>query len=195
MTRIEQKKERKREAILRAAWEVFLSEGYLGAGMDRIAKKAGVTKQTVYRYFESKEQLFQACLEARREDNGSEFLKELDREDTRLALSRFAAGFLAHHMSEEHLAGIRLLIAEGPEAPELTRAFYAAGPRDTRTRLARFIEERCHAEDTEYAVRMLLDTLLSMRMGVLVGLHAPPSPEEITEHAGRTVRQFMKLCS
>ena len=195
MKKMEQKKEQKRSDILRAALDTFLSEGYVGASMDAIAAKAGVTKQTVYRYFDSKERLFQDALEARRESVRSRYLSELDREDAQEALTGFAIGFLNIHMSEEHLAGIRLLVAEGPSAPEMTRAFYAVGPRQTEIRLRRFLEERFRVEDTECAAKMLLSTLLSMRMGVLVGLHPLPSPRAVAEHAERTVRLFIALFS
>ena len=84
MKKREQQRERKRRAILQADRETFLADGYLGAGMDRIARRAGVTKQTVYRYFKSKEALFTASLEAEREEDGGRYLKELEREDARL---------------------------------------------------------------------------------------------------------------
>lgn len=193
MGRMERKREQKRADILKAALDVFLSEGYLGAGMDRIAERAGVTKQTVYRYFDSKERLFREALEALRESNPSHFADELDRPDAREALTRFAVGFLGVHLSETHLAGIRLLVAEGPEAPEMTRAFFAVGQERTTAALTRFLRDRLGADDPEYAVRFLLGALLSLRMSVLVGLVPPPSPEAVAEHARRTVRQFLRL--
>ena len=49
---------RSREKILAAAEEVFLGNGFLGANMDAIAETAGVSKQTVYSHFDSKEALF-----------------------------------------------------------------------------------------------------------------------------------------
>src|SRR5919106_6413628 len=55
---IEGRTPRKRRAILAAATEVFLQHGYLGASMDEVAAKAGVSKQTVYKQFENKERLF-----------------------------------------------------------------------------------------------------------------------------------------
>src|SRR5689334_4208837 len=49
---------RKHRAILGAAEEVFLRSGYLGTNMDEIATLSGVSKQTVYAHFGSKEALF-----------------------------------------------------------------------------------------------------------------------------------------
>lgn len=53
---------KKREAILAAAAEVFIQEGYDRASMDSIAEVAGASKRTVYNHFPSKEVLFGAVL-------------------------------------------------------------------------------------------------------------------------------------
>jgi AcrR family transcriptional regulator len=193
MRKLELKKEQKRGDILRAAQEVFSRSGYLGASMDQIAEQAGVTKQTVYRYFKSKEFLFQACLEAQRAERGESFAEELDREDACEALIRFSLGFLERHLSESHLAGVRLLIAEGPSAPEMTRAFFAVGPKKTQDRLLQFFKARFQVEDPEYVVKMFISTLLSLRMNVLVGLRPVPTKEELALHAKRTVAVCLKL--
>src|SRR5438094_9057733 len=50
--------ERKRVAILAAATDVFLENGYRGTSMDEIAALAAVSKQTVYKHFVDKERLF-----------------------------------------------------------------------------------------------------------------------------------------
>ena len=49
---------RKHQAILAAAEQVFLRDGYLGANMDELAALSQVSKQTVYKHFGSKEALF-----------------------------------------------------------------------------------------------------------------------------------------
>ena len=49
---------RKGDAILKAATALFLQDGFEKTSMDAIALKAGVTKQTVYSHYQSKEQLF-----------------------------------------------------------------------------------------------------------------------------------------
>src|SRR5690625_5029622 len=48
--------------ILAAAQKIFCNCGYSTASMDVIADKAGVSKATVYAYFDSKEQLFEAMV-------------------------------------------------------------------------------------------------------------------------------------
>ncbi|WP_424188313.1 TetR/AcrR family transcriptional regulator [Actinokineospora sp. G85] len=54
----------KREAILRAAFDVFAREGFAAAGVDVIAAEAGVAKPTVYNHFGDKETLFREVVAA-----------------------------------------------------------------------------------------------------------------------------------
>ena len=56
----------KRRQIIAGARALFLAQGFDGASMDAIARKAGVSKGTLYVYFESKEQLFEAIVEDER---------------------------------------------------------------------------------------------------------------------------------
>ena len=53
-----------REAILRAAGDLFYEDGIRSASMDSIARRAGVTKRTVYHHFRSKDDLIAAWLAA-----------------------------------------------------------------------------------------------------------------------------------
>lgn len=47
-----------REKIENAAIEVFLEKGFIGASMQNVAARAGVSVSNIYNYFESKEKLF-----------------------------------------------------------------------------------------------------------------------------------------
>ncbi|PSU36263.1 TetR/AcrR family transcriptional regulator [Photobacterium lutimaris] len=58
MTRSEQK----RLAIIKAAKQEFIENGFLAANMNNICRSAEVSKRTLYRHFESKELLFEAVL-------------------------------------------------------------------------------------------------------------------------------------
>jgi TetR/AcrR family transcriptional regulator len=53
-----------RDALLAAAVAEFARQGFAGARVDVIAQRAGVNKQLVYHYFQSKQGLYQVALEA-----------------------------------------------------------------------------------------------------------------------------------
>jgi AcrR family transcriptional regulator len=58
------KDEEKRRRIIRAALEVFAHDGVKAGKISKIAEKAGIGKGTVYEYFSSKEQIFEAVFES-----------------------------------------------------------------------------------------------------------------------------------
>jgi AcrR family transcriptional regulator len=60
-TRAEKKKQSRRR-ILESAREVFFRDGFMPANLDEVAERAGVAKGTLYRYFESKADLYVAVL-------------------------------------------------------------------------------------------------------------------------------------
>lgn len=61
--KLQDRKLRKRESILRAAVNAFEEQGFERASMDRIAEIAGASKRTVYNYFDSKKNLLRAVIE------------------------------------------------------------------------------------------------------------------------------------
>lgn len=58
----DEKKAESRRRILESAREVFFRDGFMKANLDEVAEKAGVAKGTLYRYFESKADLYVAVL-------------------------------------------------------------------------------------------------------------------------------------
>lgn len=168
LPKLAEKKAEKRRLILVAAEEVFLSEGYLRANMNRIAEVAGVTKQTVYRYFPSKTELFRATLECMGTHTHAELFAPLELADLRQALTEFARGFIRAHLSESHLAKQRLLIAEAGQAPEMESVFFSVGPGGTQERLKRFFVERLGVTDPDMPLRLWFAMLLSPRNDALL---------------------------
>jgi AcrR family transcriptional regulator len=79
--------------ILEAALELFLARGYAATRLEDVAALAGVTKGTVYNYFDSKEQLFLSVIES----------------NTQCQLDGAMAMVKNHHGSMESL--IRILLA------------------------------------------------------------------------------------
>ena len=112
----------RREAILDAAKDVFLDQGYELATMDAIAERAATTKRTVYAHFEHKQALFAAMV------NHSaglfmEHLGELDRggSNYQAELERFANRFCELSTFRHAVQFQRLIIAESKRFPGLAR--------------------------------------------------------------------------
>lgn len=131
---------RKRRAIVEAAAGLFLDHGYQGTSMDEIAALAAVSKQTVYKNFSDKEQLFSDIVlgAAARAD---EFIQALPRvlagtDDLRAGLQALARQYLATVMQPRLLQLRRLIISEAGRFPDLARTYYRRVPERVMDALA-----------------------------------------------------------
>jgi TetR/AcrR family transcriptional repressor of mexJK operon len=120
----------KREQIRVAAQRLFLELGYERASMDAIVGDAGVSKQTLYRYYATKEHLFVDVLRSltierfRREAPATFTAHPLTSvADLEAALFGFAASAVEHLLSAEYVALLRTLIAEAPRFPQIAGHF------------------------------------------------------------------------
>jgi TetR/AcrR family transcriptional regulator, mexJK operon transcriptional repressor len=123
----------KRKVIAQAATAVFLRDGYAAASMDEVAAVGGVSKQTVYKHFGSKEHLFLAVIHQAINGVLDEFLAVLatsfpDSEDLEGDLLRLGRILLTRVLDPELMAVRRLVIAEVGRFPQLGRAWYESGP-------------------------------------------------------------------
>lgn len=115
----------RRRAILDAALAVFSQNGFAGARLDDVARRAGVAKGTLYLYFTDKEALFRGLVE----ENISPVLADADGMvalfpgSTRDLLGLLIDLLAARILDAPAQALVRLMIAEGPRFPELA-AFY-----------------------------------------------------------------------
>ena len=116
-------------AIIKAATELFLSQGYANTNLQQVAAAAGVTKPTVYSHFGSKENLLREVTQRRADQRVAAMSAELTpTTNPRGDLIRFGNAILDTVMSAESRAWNRLAGAEALDHPEVGRAFYAAGP-------------------------------------------------------------------
>lgn len=111
--------------ILDAALLVFAEKGYSGARMDDIARRAGVTKGTIYLYFENKEAMFKTLV---RESIGATLASVTDGvrafQGSAKDLLRFALNAMGHLLTtSDRVVLPKIIIAESGNFPELAR-FY-----------------------------------------------------------------------
>jgi TetR/AcrR family transcriptional repressor of mexJK operon len=120
---------RKRRAILKAATEVFLQHGYLGASMDEVATRAAVSKQTVYKQFDDKEHLFAEIIlgtTAELVDGLARAYADTleDASDVAGAFRDLARRFL-DSLTQPHVLQLRrLVLAEADRFPDISGAWF-----------------------------------------------------------------------
>lgn len=136
---------RKHRAILAAATTVFLENGYLGASMDQIAARAGVSKQTVYKHCEDKEHLFAEIVTRTIDEVGEPTFNEVmslgENGDLHADLADLARRMLTRVIQPRILQLRRLVIGEAGRFPELGRDFYERGPGRTLSALCKVFTE------------------------------------------------------
>jgi TetR/AcrR family transcriptional repressor of mexJK operon len=124
--------EQKRRAILEAAAELFLGQGFLGTSMDEVAARAAVSKRTVYNRFASKEALFLGVVEHMTNaasDRVQLAMREPETvEEVAEQLRGHAERLLTIALVPRLLQLRRLVIGEAVRFPQLGRALYDGGP-------------------------------------------------------------------
>jgi len=123
---------RQRQAIVHAAREVFLRHGYVGATMDEVAAGASVSKQTLYKQFKDKQNLFaEVILETILTDLFERLSAAADAlesaADVRQGLRQLADGYLQGLLQPEVIRLRRLVIGEADRFPDVGRAWFDQG--------------------------------------------------------------------
>lgn len=112
--------------LMQAALEVFAERGFAATRLDEVAQRAGVSKGTVYLYFESKEALFKAAVEAAMTPalEAAEALAADVTKPSAELLRCFVFGWW-QMVGATALGGLpKLLVAEAGNFPELARWFH-----------------------------------------------------------------------
>lgn len=118
----------KKDQIRAAAAELFLKNGFAGTSMDAITAAAGISKETLYRYYDTKASLFADVLGQLISDPSPERPARAGpvlrtRDDLEKVLIAATQRYLERVLEARQLALLRVVIAEGSGFPELVRAF------------------------------------------------------------------------
>ncbi|MCX4195187.1 TetR/AcrR family transcriptional regulator [Methylobacterium organophilum] len=152
----------KRQQILEGARTVFLAAGFDGASMGEIARAAGVSKGTLYVYFENKEDLFEALIIQEKASLAEAlFTLDADDPDVTAVLTRLGTSFLAEMCRPQHVSVVRMVIGACEKFPRFGQVFYEAGPACGVARLSTYLDAQVEAgrltiADTELAARHFL---------------------------------------
>lgn len=162
-----------RERILAAAQKLFLQQGYLATSTDAVLAEAGIaSKETLYRYYASKEELFTAVL-GRLTVEQQDFAEKIaalptpyDLAELHQALTELAHAVLGRMSQPEYLALLRIIMVEAPRFPQLGSLFVSTVPQRGLAFVTNLLQEARAREiiadvDLEAVARMLLGGLLT----------------------------------
>jgi AcrR family transcriptional regulator len=161
------------ERLRAAAFRLFLRQGYLATSIDAILAEAGISsKETLYRHYASKEELFVDVLSHLTLDRPgfAEKLSTLptphDLSSLHQALTQLSREILSILSQPEYLALLRIIVAEAPRFPQLGRLFFSNVPQRGFSIIGEMLqaakEQRIIAEvNFEAVTRALIGGLLS----------------------------------
>lgn len=181
------------------AREVFFEHGYSATSMSAIAARLGGSKGTLYNYFRSKEELFEAQL---RDVCGAlaDRIHEADVEGAPAdILTTLGEAYLRHLFSEQTVKLFRILVAEAQRNPELGRMFYEVGPARGHKGLQTYLEAataRGYLDTPDCA--LAAEQFLSLCKGQVhlqfsLNLIPPLGPSEISAQVAQAVAAFMAI--
>ncbi|GGF03204.1 TetR family transcriptional regulator [Aliidongia dinghuensis] len=127
--------------ILAAARHLFLEQGYGDTSMDAVAKRAGVSKATLYVHFESKERLFAEVINqarARLRDAIVAIASEAHSDPVE-TLRLIGLQFMRFVTNHDSLTLFRTVIGETRRFPQLGQTIFQTGSRDLLELIATII--------------------------------------------------------
>ncbi len=185
--------ERKSEAILEAATALFAEKG-VAASMEEIARRAGVSKQTLYNRYASKVEIGRALAERRSDLITAPLRSGGDPEAVLTALALAMLEKVCATTPGDSLRGVALM---SPHAPDLAEAVYHAGPGESLRRLALWLADQDRAgsmrvPDPDLAAEMFTGMAIGYgHLRLFMGVEGPPI-SDIHRRARETAQRFLK---
>lgn len=188
----------KRRQVLEAASELFLAHGYGAVSMDAVARRAGVSKATLYAHFASKDVLFGRLMgECAASTALDDTLFPACPSDLRVALEAIGQRMLRFLLQERTMSIYRIAIAECQRFPELGRTFYDSGPVRGHAAMAAWLAglQRAglvRAADPYLAARHFLSLIRAdLVLRASLALPPPPTDQEIDQAVTSAVATWL----
>ncbi len=192
------------EAIVAAAWSLFLEHGVEAVSLEAIAARAGVAKVTLYRHFGDKDALFEAGVlqEMRSIETAQRGAHSDEAGDLASALRAFGIGIMSFLASPPAVNFYGALSGDLRRHPGLARRFYDAGPGRTRANLAALLAEGAARGEIKLREGMdganeAADHLFGLWQGLsnyrlLLGVEDEKLREELPRRIERAVAVFLR---
>ena len=189
----------KREQILDGAKRVFMEQGFEAASMNDITRAAGVSKGTIYVYFENKEDLFGSMIERERQRITETVRHVLDgRKPIAETLKEFGLLFATHMTADLTIRAMRMVIAANHRLPKLCSRFFSATPINPVSVLQEYLDRQVAAgivisDDTAHAAKQFIEltTVGLFKPRIFGAMEEVPQRSVIEENVASAIRVFL----
>lgn len=182
----------RRQRILTAAEDIFFAQGYAATSMDDIARACGMSKKTIYRFFDGKLALFSELVDAAI-GGLSKYATGHDRQniDGESVLRAALTDMSKLLLNPRQIALARMVIAEVPHAPEIGESIRDRGI-DQAEKIILDVLATLHRQGlirqapTLDLSRILIGAVMGdLPFKMLIGLSPPPTEEQIEDRVDR----------
>lgn len=133
----------KRNQIMVGAKRAFMERGFDATGVNDICQVAGISKSTLYVYFDSKEDLFEAIIEQERDQLFCGVAEILKSDETSAdVLFQFGTKIAEIICSPDVVQAQRIMIGIADRMPDLGARFYSGGPMRAQTDLTTYFKRK-----------------------------------------------------
>ncbi len=169
--RWQRRKESRPSEIIEAAFDLFAEKGFSATKMDEIARKAGISKGSLYNYFKSKEAIFEAIVT-------EDIIPIIDQVEGAMATSQenpeeiirsLVGGFVAHTQGTRLEIIPKLITSESGNFPDLTKFYVDQVIKRVRNIVERVIQKGVEQQlfidcDPRVTARLLLAPIIQAQI-------------------------------
>lgn len=192
--------DKRRRAMMDAAWKLFMQKGYTAVTLDEIIRKSGGSKASIYEFFGGKEGLFFAIIK----DVTANILRDMRLPETegmpvRKALRHIGFALGRDILSEYGIGLFWLSVSISRKFPKASKTFYEGGPMTAMRELAVYLEKEAKAgrlriKDSFRASEVFHALLLEYtHMKMALNITGPPTEKELEKIVDEAVDQFMMI--
>ena len=190
----------KDEAILNAVRALLFTQNPQPFSINAVARKANVSKMTLYSRYVSREVLIDAAVQLQVKELSSAIsIIPSERQDLQKALTQFGIDLLTFLLSDDHLGFMRALSSAPEITAESLSQIYQNGPLATLNRLTNWLQEAdasglVHFSHPDKSAELLIGMFIGLDMiRASYGKPCQNSKKEIEEHAHWVACSFLKM--
>lgn len=196
------RREARRQAILEAAYDLFLEKGYDSTTLGDIVRRSGGSLATVYELFESKPGLLRAMVQEQCGAVSSGMDRAFcSRQPVETTLREIAEHLFEQILRPRAVALFRVVVAQCAMQPELGKLLYDSGPALGKAKVAQYLQMQAEAgrievRDPQAAAQMFFQMVIGHHHHLLLMCAIdPPSRKAKAAHLDFAIESFLKVVS